>query len=216
MSESNSTQKHEQESKAFSQMDQEGRSYNIATLRSGRFDYQSPETVHIADIARSLSAHPRYLGHTNEPFSVAQHSVAVSVQVEVWNGSEEDQLLGLMHDAAEAYCGDLPRPLRDKLNDRGGAYDSVMEEVEQVIGRAFDIPAQKTKIVDQADSRVYGLERQGVSEHRDIDVSEVKPAHPKVAKVLSGYWTPAQARQRFLDRFAQFRTLPNSIPYYDR
>lgn len=69
------------------------------------------EVISIRDISRSLSQQCRYQGHTLFHYSVAQHSLYVADYVESIN--PEFTLEALMHDAAEAYIGDIPRPIKD-------------------------------------------------------------------------------------------------------
>lgn len=81
--------------------------------RSGRkFDLARPtaDMVDPADIAHSLSMQCRFNGHTSRYYSVAQHSYLVADLVPA-----EDQLAGLLHDATEAYVGDLVRPLKEGM-----------------------------------------------------------------------------------------------------
>lgn len=67
----------------------------------------SPEEIAIDDIARSLAQQCRFLGHTDAHYSIAQHCVLVSELVPA-----RDALWGLLHDASEAYLGDLPAPIK--------------------------------------------------------------------------------------------------------
>lgn len=67
-----------------------------------------PEEIDITDIAHSLALQCRWAGHVKQHYSVAEHCVRVSRIV-----PKEDALWALLHDAAEAYLIDLPRPLKN-------------------------------------------------------------------------------------------------------
>src|ERR1700734_2059257 len=78
-------------------------------LHSGAwFDFAAPHSSRftIEDIAHGLANICRYSGQCNRFYSVAEHSVLVS---EIAVGFE---LEALMHDAAEAFLGDITRPLK--------------------------------------------------------------------------------------------------------
>lgn len=70
-----------------------------------------PSDICIKDIAHALSLINRFGGHTPLPYSVAAHSVHVSRLVD-----DRFALHGLLHDAAEAYLGDVVRPLKSHLH----------------------------------------------------------------------------------------------------
>lgn len=66
-----------------------------------------PEQIVIEDIARGLANRARWGGQTRDYYSVAEHSVMVACQC-----SDDFRLWGLLHDAAEAYLGDIPEPIK--------------------------------------------------------------------------------------------------------
>lgn len=66
--------------------------------------------IDILDIAAGLSKIPRFNGHTKHFYSVAQHCLNVSYLLEDFNSLLS--LEGLLHDASEAYVGDLITPIK--------------------------------------------------------------------------------------------------------
>jgi hypothetical protein len=78
--------------------------------RAYLYDIQ-PGEIFISDIARALSHIARFGGHTPWHYSVAQHSILVAEELER-TGYTYRALWGLLHDAAEAYIGDVVRPIK--------------------------------------------------------------------------------------------------------
>lgn len=148
-----------------------------------------PEEVHILDIAHSLSKLCRYNGHCERFYSVAEHSVYVSLVVE-----ERHALVALMHDAAEAYVADVPRPLKKHLIDHGWIEDGVW----RAIARRFDLPETIPQAVWDADDSVLLAEAEQILKPHPApwDVRGV-PADIKIACL-----PPDQAASLFLSRFA--------------
>jgi len=86
----------------------------ILTRTGRRFDLLAPKADQVStlDIAHALSQLCRFNGHTSRHYSVAQHSLLVASIVPA-----EHQLAALLHDATEAYVGDMTRPLKALLPD---------------------------------------------------------------------------------------------------
>lgn len=106
-----------------------------------------PEDVCVEDIAHALSNLCRFAGHVRSFYSVAQHSVLVAEQV-----SADLRLSALMHDAAEAYVVDVPRPL--KHAHAMEPYRSFEAANMRVICEALGLPYEEAKEIKTADRRM--------------------------------------------------------------
>jgi len=163
-------------------------------LRSGRyFDLLNPDPalINISDIAHSLSNLCRFTGHVVEYFSVAQHSVFVSQIV-----PKEYALEGLLHDAAEAYVGDMASPLKALLPD----YKTIECRVEEAIAKAFNIQIG-LRCIKQADLVMLATERSELMPPSEDDWPCLEGIEP-----LTLYIQPQQpydACRAFLDRYYQ-------------
>jgi len=109
----------------------------VRVVGGGLVDVLKParESIHIEDIAHALSMLCRYGGHTPEHYSVAQHSCLVAQLLE-----PRLRIYGLLHDAAEAYLGDVVSPLKGQLALKGKPFCEAEEELRAAILRALDVP----------------------------------------------------------------------------
>lgn len=166
-------------------------------LRSGAwFDFCAPADSEftIDDIAHGLANICRYSGQCSSFYSVAEHSILVS---EIAKGFEYEALL---HDAAEAFLGDITRPLKQMLPE----YKRIETEVEEAILDRFGIDGPIPPQVKQADLRVLAAEqRQIMPEGTDgwVRGQKVEPA-PVVVRHLP----PVEAKTLFLERFNVLRS----------
>jgi len=82
----------------------------ITTYTGKKIHYldPQPDEIDIEDIAHSLSMTCRFSGHCKKFYSVAEHSVRVADIVPL-----KLRLQALLHDAAEAYITDIPRPIKE-------------------------------------------------------------------------------------------------------
>ena len=161
-------------------------------LRSGAwFDFCAPADSEftIDDIAHGLANICRYSGQCNGFYSVAEHSLLVS---ETATGYE---LEALMHDAAEAFLGDITRPLKQMLPE----YKRIEGEVERAIFSRFGIQTPIPREVKQADLRVLAAEQRQIMPRGTDDWlrgQDVVPA-PIVVRNLP----PVEAKRAWLERF---------------
>ncbi len=113
-----------------------------------------PQTIHIEDIAWGLSNVCRFSGHTNVPYTVAEHSCRVADLLRARGYSPRAQLAGLLHDAAEAYLGDVATPLKRLLPD----YKALEKNLESVIELRFQVQWTNRPEVKEADMLLLAAE----------------------------------------------------------
>ena len=104
-----------------------------------------PDQFDIKDIAYALSNTCRFNGHCAGFYSVAEHSVAVALRL-----PPNLRLAGLLHDATEAYLGDIPSPIKQYLAD----YRQLERVFEDAIIRAFalELTENEWQQVKEADT----------------------------------------------------------------
>jgi hypothetical protein len=105
------------------------------------------EEVRIEDIAHALANQCRFLGHCSEFYSVAQHSVLVSRHC-----SRLNRAWGLLHDAAEAYLPDMPRPLKQLPEFKW--YRDLEATIQEVIAQRFGLEWPEPTEVKQIDTAI--------------------------------------------------------------
>lgn len=157
----------------------------------------TPDMVDIGDIAHSLSMLCRWTGHTRFHYSVAQHSVYASKIC-----PPEIAFAILMHDASEAYLGDMNRPLKH-FTAAGPAYLKIEEKVEEVIFKKFGVPFPLPAAVKEFDTRMLYTEKAQLMTVTEATKYEAKKwgQDETVANIRIERWTPKQAEKSFLRRF---------------
>jgi hypothetical protein len=169
------------------------------------------DMVDIQDIAHALSMTCRYGGHAREFYSVAEHSVLASYQVQPEKkvgGDGVSLSLGLLlHDAAEAYLGDVITPLKRMMPD----YEALERKWLGVIAKKFELfedcwSGWKTSI-DLVDRVLLGHEVVAlfhpVPEMYWVENNLKPPAMP--GSIAISCWSPAEARRQFLRRFHELQ-----------
>lgn len=151
-------------------------------------------SIDIHDIATALSKLCRFNGHCRLFYSVAEHSVHCSKYV-----SPENALAALLHDATEAYVGDLIRPIKRFMPD----FEELEARIWESIAHKFGLPLDLPEEVHEADNSVL------MAEARDLlyPVGELKfsylNASPPPGLNVNDPLLPAQAQELFLTRFEE-------------
>ena len=189
---------------AYSQKTDPGRGRWMQTYRGQPFYLQSPHPAEInpVDIAHALSNICRYGGHSKTFYSVAQHSVLVSeIVVEHWLADHgamprrDLALAALLHDAAEAYVGDVVKPLKMAISS---SYASIERLVEDAIAERFALGnLLRHPLIKSADRIALATERRDLLNPGPFVWTDVPDPLPSIIDA----WSPVEAKDRFLARF---------------
>jgi hypothetical protein len=161
-------------------------------LQSGAwFDFCAPASSDftIEDIAHGLANICRYSGQCSNFYSVAEHSILVS---ETAAGFEFE---ALMHDAAEAFLGDITRPLKQMLPE----YKRIEADVEHAILDRFGVTGPLPPQVKRADLRVLAAEQKQIMPKGTDGWVRGQKVDP--APIVVRHLPPEEAKRVFLERF---------------
>lgn len=152
------------------------------------------DEVDILDIAHSLSMLCRFNGHCMRFYSVAEHAIHVSRVV-----NKEHALWGLLHDAAEAYLSDIPKPIKQELH----LFHDCEERLLVVIAERFGLPVGLPAEVKQADLLLLATEKAALMRPEPAPWENLPESMDP--RMICG-WNPNQAKRMFLDRFYELNT----------
>jgi hypothetical protein len=148
----------------------------------------------IKDVAHALSMICRYTGHCSDFYSVAQHSVYVSMVC------DEFRFEGLMHDAVEAYISDVNTTVKMHLDD----YRELEYDIMEVMAKRFGFsPPPLPDEVKNADIMVLEWEHQNLfksgikwsTSHLEID--------DRLKKIKFKALEPREACDLFMDTYTK-------------
>lgn len=174
----------------------------ILTCSGNCFSFSTPDTYHfeIEAIAHALSHLCRFTGHTAAFYSVAQHSVLVSSLL-----PPNLRLAGLLHDAAEAFTGDMTRPLKARFP----AFRRMEKKIESAIYRQYGVPFPLPGEVKKADMALLATELRDLMPQKDFRQYCAKDIHPMKETIQP--WEPATAKKQFLASFSKLTgCMPNA------
>ncbi len=142
------------------------------------------DMIQIGDIIHALSQMCRFGAHTSSFYSVLQHSLLVYSLA-----PDELKKEALLHDAAEAYVGDVIKPLKVMLGD---VYDDIESQFNQLIAQRFGLDHQKLLAVKKYDVEALIIEHGAFMKNEEESWRQMV-THFGVNCIL----TPAEARVQF-------------------
>ena len=167
----------------------------MGTFLGGKFFPLQPraDEVTIEDIAHGLAMTCRYGGQCKRFYSVAEHCVHVSHMVD-----PKYALHGLLHDSAEAYIGDMIRPL--KHQPEMIAFRNAEEAIELEVAKHFGLrwSDEAKRSVKDVDNRILADEVLQLQTN-PVDYRDVHEQQP--LGITLKCWNPADAELAFMDRF---------------
>lgn len=163
---------------------------NLPLFSGGYYWFQDPhqDDIKIEDIAHALSLICRFNGQTQHHYSVAQHCVHLCDLL-----PDKFKLYALMHDASEAYLGDITRPFKGLI---GELYDKYETKLLDIILKKYNIPVDEEilEVVHDADKKM------GATERRDLTLQGC-PEGRETFDLIIIPWDSATAEREFLIRF---------------
>jgi hypothetical protein len=173
------------------------------------------EDIDIRDIAHSLALQSRWMGHCKKYYSIASHSLACARVAEMTNQPPEVVAWALMHDASEAYVGDVIRPIKRSLlvwDGSGVDEPEVFKEIEnrlhQLIAERFGLPWPMPEAVHEIDNRMLVTEAYYLTNY-EREEHWIKEKHWAHIKPYAGdhvllYQTMEGAEENFLARATEY------------
>lgn len=124
----------------------------IETFSGKKIDFHNPQAdqIDIEDIIVGLSRISRFSGQINQDYSVGQHTLNVVSIL-----PKQHRLQGFLHDAAEAYIGDMPTPFKRNMPD----FAMLEERIWHAICERFDVDTVLHPAVKLADGIMLMSER---------------------------------------------------------
>lgn len=169
-----------------------------------------PEDVCVADIAHHLSLICRFNGACNEFYSVAQHSCLVARITERWTAQlacdgfgtnyVRAKLFGILHDAPEAYIGDITRPFKECMKKNGFDPKPIDESILKAIFEYLEISPEKLgdellwRQVKKADDTCLAMEARDLhNDWENIWSTWNLPCNPLPDKIRSWDWKTSRS-----------------------
>jgi len=164
----------------------------VSTFSGNRFYPLRPhiDRVAIEDIAHGLAYQCRFNGQTKTFYSIAQHSLIVASLV-----PPPLRLAALLHDAAEAYLGDMVKPLKVLMPE----FAALEDQVTAIIAATYGIDFSDYAPIKRADLIALATEKRDLMPHSVERWAYLDGIAPLPGIIVA--MDPGEAKQCFLRRF---------------
>jgi uncharacterized protein len=162
--------------------DYDGHMNTVSGIKFNIFD-PKPEMISIEDICNGLSFKGHFCGQSPKFFSIAQHSLLVESRLpDTWKQNiPEISLVALLHDAPEAYIGDMIKPIK--------IHFPLFSEIEDKIMKAISV------------AFVFDLSYMSMIKRYDKEAQKIEYNTFYAKTCNMDYLTPEQSRRAFMKRF---------------
>jgi hypothetical protein len=144
--------------------------------QGGRFYAHTP-TWDIPAMAHALGQTARYRGNTDEFYSVAEHSVLVSMLMQEVTGGNPRE--GLFHDATESVMPDVSSPFKQLFPD----LTKFDKELDEHLRKTLGLPPHKTNECKHADWLALFIESATILPERGADFEDPYRLRPQALKL---------------------------------
>ena len=150
----------------------------------------TPDQIDIEDIAHGLAYQCRFNGQTRYFYSVAQHSLIVADLV-----PKRLRLAALLHDAAEAYMGDMVKPLKQLFP----MFSDIEAKVMGAIGLRYGIKHFSDKTIKRADLVALAMEKRDLMPNSTESWASLRAIRASPLRITP--LPPQEAKAAFLAAF---------------
>lgn len=149
----------------------------------------TPEMIFIDDIAHALGNICRFGGQVKRFYSVAQHCLVVAAMA-----PDNIKMEALLHDASEAYLGDVIKPLKVIL---GHVYTDIEDKFMCAITSRFGLETKHMELIKPLDNLALEVEFEYMHKGDRASWQRMMDKIGLTAEIM----TPYRAQQAFLNTF---------------
>ena len=176
----------------------------MQTVSGTPFELMQPRVIDVSfpEVAHALSNICRFAGHVKEFYSVAEHCCRVADIL-----PPAVKVYGLLHDAHEAFIGDVTTPVKQCLGKEAMKQfeGNVEAPLMQAIYDAANIPPPDQSIIDAvkyADIVLLMTERRDLMSPTQRSWGSYETIPPLVERIEP--WNPVKARFEFIERLLKW------------